>query len=253
MAKKKRKKRPPQRSSQRATAATATSDTERAERSVSARAERKEQARRERERRIKLARRRRRLRRAARWGIAGAVVLGVGAFIWVQARQSAELSARATEAAGRIGCGQVQTPANEGQDHLQPGDPPPQYGTTPATSGPHASSPLDAEPHVYRQPIPETAAVHNLEHGYILIHYRAGGDGTLPQTTVDALEDLAEDESEVIMAPYPNLAEGTNLALVAWTRLLECRGEGEPDDARLVAEDFIQQFKNATAPEAEVP
>jgi hypothetical protein len=252
MAKKKRKKRPVQRPSQGTGTATAARP-EAPDRSPSARAERKEQARRERERRIKLARRRQRIRRATRWGIAAVVVAGIGGFIWMQARQSGELSARATAAAGRIGCGKVQTPSDEGAQHLQPTDAPPTYGTTPAASGPHSGSSLPPDPAVYEQPIPEVNAVHNLEHGYVLLYYRADGPGALPESTVSELQDLAESESEVIMAPYPNLPEGTSLSLVAWTRLLDCGGQGAADDARLVAENFIQQFKNATAPEAEVP
>jgi hypothetical protein len=255
MAKKKPNKRPHQRPAQRAGTATATaSRTEAPERTTSARAERKEQARLERERRIKQARRQVRMRRAARWGIAGALVLGVGAFIWVQARQSSQLSEEAARAASRMGCGDVQTPADEGTQHLQPGDPAPQYGTTPAASGPHNATPLPAEPHVYDQPVPETALVHNLEHGYVLIYYRAEGERALDPAMVDELAGLAEDESEVIMAPYPSLTEGTNLALVSWTRLLECGADGEPEDARLVAQNFIDQFRNSSAaPEARVP
>jgi hypothetical protein len=55
------------------------------------------------------------------------------------------------------------------------------------------------------------------------------------------------------MAPYDNLAQGTNLALVAWTRLQECDAQGDPDDIALAAESFIELFRNNTAPEAEVP
>jgi hypothetical protein len=253
MAKKKRKKRPPQRPAQRAGAATTEAARPQGERPASARAEKKEQARLERERRIRLARRRQRMRRATRWGAVLGVAGAITALVLVQVNQGSELEAAAAAAAERIGCGAVQTPTDEGTEHLQPGSPPPDYGTVPANSGPHDPQPLPSDPAVYGQPVPETAAVHNLEHGYVLIHYRAEGEGALPPATVDALGELVEDESEVIMAPYPELQEGTNLALVAWTRLLECAGEGEADDARLVAENFIEQFRNnSAAPEAEV-
>jgi hypothetical protein len=246
--KKKRKKRPVNRPPGGTTTATAEVD-----RSPSARAERKEQARRERERRIKQARRRQRIRRATRWGIAAVVVAGVGAFIWVQARESATLSAQATAAAARIGCQRLQTPPDEGAQHLQPTDAPPTYQTTPAASGPHSASPLPPDTAVYDQPIPEVNAIHNLEHGYVLIYYRPDGPDALPEATVSELQDLAESESEVIVAPNPNLPEGDGLALVAWTRLLQCGGQGDADDARLVAEDFVKRFKNATAPEGAAP
>jgi hypothetical protein len=71
---------------------------------------------------------------------------------------------------------------------------------------------------------------------------------------VDALRDLVEGESEVIMAPHPNLQDGTNLALAAWTRLLECNvSEGTADDVELAVQGFIDEFKNSTAPEAAAP
>lgn len=255
MAKKKRKRKRPDRPVARTGATTATAEPRPDER-PSARAERKEQARRERERRIKQARRRQRTRRAVRWGVVLVAAGGLGLFVWDQIQENREVQERAASAAARVGIGEVQEPADEGTQHLQPTDPPPQYGTTPAASGPHAQSPLPPEPKVYEQPIPETAAVHNLEHGYVLIYYRAEGDGGLDQAIVAELEDLAEGETEVIMAPYDNLAEGTNLALVAWTRLQEGQvpADADPADVALVARGFIEEFKNgAAAPEAEQP
>jgi hypothetical protein len=254
VAKKKRKRKRPDRPVARTGTTTATVEPRPGER-PSARAERKEQARRERERRIKQAKRRQRTRRAVRWGVVLAAAGGIGWFVWNQVQENREVQQRAAAAAARIGIGEVQEPADEGTQHLQPTDPPPQYGTTPAASGPHAQSPLPAEPKVYDQPVPETAAVHNLEHGYVLIYYRAEGDGALDQAIVAELEDLAEGETEVIMAPFENLAEGTNLALVAWTRLQEglVPADADPADVGLVARGFIEEFKNgAAAPEAEV-
>src|SRR5688500_3549588 len=181
MAKKKRKRRPPARPAQRAGAATATaSPTE--ERTVSARAERKEQARRERERRIKQARRRQRIRRATRWGIAVAVVAGVGAFVWFQTRESAELRERAAAAAERLDCTDIQTMQQEvdaaaALDSQTLHSPPFGQGQNgiPVTAGRH-SSPLPPDPSVYEQPIPEANAIHNLEHGYVIVYYADGGD-----------------------------------------------------------------------------
>ena len=254
MAKKKRKRKRPDRPVARTGTTTATVEPRPGER-PSARAERKEQARRERERRIKQAKRRQRTRRAVRWGVVLAAAGGIGWFVWNQVQENREVQQRAAAAAARIGIGEVQEPADEGTQHLQPTDPPPQYGTTPAASGPHAQSPLPAEPKVYDQPVPETAAVHNLEHGYVLIYYRADGEGALDEAIVAELDDLAEGETEVIMAPYENLSEGTNLALVAWTRLQEGQvtADADPDDVGLVARGFIEEFRNgAAAPEAEV-
>jgi Protein of unknown function (DUF3105) len=254
VAKKKRKRKRTDRPVSRAGTATAVAEPTADER-PSARAARKEQARQERERRIKQAKRRQRTRRAVRWGVVLAAAGGIGWFVWGQVQENREVQERAAAAAARVGIGEIQEPADEGTEHLQPTDPPPQYGTIPAASGPHAATPLPAEPRVYDQPIPETAAVHNLEHGYVLIYYRAEGEGALEEAVVTELEGLAEGETEVIMAPHESLAEGTNLAFAAWTRIQEGQvpADADPADVALVARAFIEEFKNgAAAPEAEV-
>jgi Protein of unknown function (DUF3105) len=240
--KKRRKKR-----TTRPTAPPAGRGAERAEatRPPSHRAERKEQARRERERRIKQARRRQRIRRATRWGVALAVVGGIGAFAWVQVRANQESKEAAREAAGRVGCGAIQTSPDltAGLSSTEIHSPPFTEGTggVPATNGRH-SSPLPPEPAVYDQPIPEASAVHNLEHGYVIIYYRNQGADALSEDIVASLENLAESEDKVLMAPYPDLANGFDL--VAWRKLQTCDpGEdADPGDAVTVARGFISQF-----------
>ena len=254
MAKKKRKRRRPDRPGSRPGTGTAVAEAAADDR-PSARAARKEQARLERERRIKQAKRRQRTRRLVRWGVVVAAAGGIGWFVWTQVQENRLLQERAAAAAERVGIGEVEEPADEGARHLQPNDAPPQYGTVPAASGPHSPGTLPAEPKVYQQPVPEISAVHNLEHGYVLVYYRAQGDGALPEPVVAELEDLVEGESEVIMAPYEGLPEGTNIAFVAWTRLQsgQVPAGAEPDDVTLVARAFIEEYRNgAAAPEAEV-
>jgi uncharacterized protein DUF3105 len=255
MAKKKRKKKRTNRPATGA-AAPAGRDTAAAERPTSARAERKEQARRERERRIRQARRRRRMRRGARWG----AVLGVGAaiavFAYVQVQGGQELQRRAERAAGRVGCSSIETKQDQVDaaavlSQAQIHSPPFAQGANgePATAG-HHSSPLPGEPHVYDQPIPEANAVHNLEHGYILVYYAKTGDQPLAENIRTALADLARGETKVIMAPYPDLA--SPLDLVAWGKLQKCDppSDANPDDAVTVARGFIDQFRaGGLAPE----
>jgi len=223
------------------------------ERPPSARAERKEQARRERERRIKQAKRRQRMRRAARWGAVLGVAGAIGAFAFVQIRQNRELEERAAEAAARVDCGEIerQPDAVAGLSQQEIHSPPFSEGTggVPATVGRH-SSPLPPDPAVYDQPIPEANAVHNLEHGYVIIYYANEGENALPEDIVGALEDLAEGENKVLMAPYPDLANG--LDLVAWRQLQTCdpQEDDDPDDAVLVARGFIEEFRGGgLAPE----
>jgi hypothetical protein len=254
VAKKKRKRRRPDRPASRPGAATAVADPTVDDR-PSARAARKEQARRERERRIKQAKRRQRTRRAVRWGVVVAAVAGIGTFVWTQIQEDRQLQERAAAAAERVGIGEVEEPADEGRGHLQPTDPPPQYATVPAASGPHSPGTLPPEPKVYEQPVPEISAVHNLEHGYVLVYYRAEGEGALPEPVVAEVADLVEGEPEVVMAPYEGLPEGTNIAFVAWSRLQtgQVPADAAPDDVTLVARAFIDEYRNgAAAPEANV-
>jgi Protein of unknown function (DUF3105) len=251
MAKKKKRRNRPTRPA----ATSAGPATERADagRPVSHRAERKEQARRERERRIKQARRQHRLRRAARWGVALAIVGGIGAFAWVQVQENQQAEERAAEAAGRLDCSPIRETPDlvAGLSQAEIHSPPFAEGTggVPATNGRH-SSPLPPEPAVYDQPVPEANAVHNLEHGYVLIYYRGEGDQALAPEILSALEELAESENKVLVAPYPGLAN--KFDLVAWRKLQTCDppDDAEPEDAVTLAEGFISQFRaGGLAPE----
>jgi Protein of unknown function (DUF3105) len=241
MAKKKRRRKRP---TTHPGAGAATQEPPRPE-SSSRRAERKEQARRERDRRIKQARRRQRIRRATRWGVALAVVGGVGGFTWWQIQQNRNLEEQATQAAARIDCGAIETSPDliTGLSQAEVHSPPFAEGANgvPATNGRHAS-PLPSEPAVYDQPIPEANAVHNLEHGYVIMYYRGEGESALPENIVTALEGLAESEDKVLMAPYPDLA--SEFDLVAWRKLQTCdpREDADPADAVAVARGFIGRF-----------
>ena len=214
---------------------------------MATRRDRKEEARRQREAALRRMRRRRTARRAAIWaGLAIAAALVVFFFL-NRSRESEALVDRAERVADRAGCSQVEERPDLGRSH----QPPYNYEALPATSGPHDPAPLPPEPHVYNTPVPEPQAVHNLEHGYVLIYYRKSGtEKSLPQDVVEALEELAEGEEKVIMAPYPKLLPGTALALAAWNRIQECPAGVEAGDATLLARAFISQFRGGgEAPE----
>lgn len=218
---------------------------------VSHRAERKEQARKERERRLKLARRRQRLRRARKWGVVAGAAAVIGVIVLVATRPS-EVEERAAAAAQRIGCGETETAQDIPSEHSEPfalgrnGEP--------ANVGNHSASPLPPEPDVYEQPIPEPQAVHNLEHGYVILYYQAEGDAALPDDVREELTDLAEGEEKVFLAPYDGLQEDTSLALTAWRKLQTCPPPENPDDAAAAARGFIEQFRSGgLAPEPNVP
>lgn len=156
----------------------------------------------------------------------------------------------------KAGCGDVDIPASSAPGGIHsPG------GTTsstrdglPATSGRHDPSPLPPQPHVYTEPIEEAQAVHNLEHGYVVIYYRADGADSLPSAVTEELSAFSENEDDVLIAPHPSLPSGSALALAAWNRLWQCPPSITPQQASIVSSGFVNAFRNAkNAPEASIP
>lgn len=217
-----------------------------------ARAERKEAARRERERRIKAAKRRRLVRRATIWGSVVAIVGGIAGFIVYQNVQEGQRREQVLAIASGLGCGEPTRYPDRGQEHVPE---PPEYQDVPATSGPHSASPLPPEVSVYDQPFDPTfefRAVHNLEHGYVIMYYDQDEESGLDQGLVDRLADMARGEPKVFMAPHPGLGDDENLVLTAWRWAQRCDlGAGaETDDLDTVVEAFIERFREGQdAPE----
>ena len=156
---------------------------------------------------------------------------------------------QATEPAvegGSANCGVIAEEENLGQEHLPPGAALPPDSPHPATSGPHAPSPLPPEPKVHFDPIDEAAAVHNLEHAYVLIYYVAE---LLDSEVLERLSTLAETNQKVLMAPY-DLGPDTALAFVAWTKIQTCGPAVTPEEAEAQAANFILRFAGSeNAPE----
>lgn len=215
-----------------------------------ARRDRKDQARQARERARKQMARRSAIRRAVVFLAVGAVALGT---LWYLNRSAAPkpLPAEARAAADAAGCGPIEAPAaTPDRTHLQSGETY-AYSDHPATSGPHDPAPLGIPPHTYDQPIPETQAVHNLEHGSVIAYYRDGGDGALSDEAVGALAEVADASRSTIAAPHAELAPGTALAVTAWNKLLECTGPVSGDQARQIVQGFISAYEcTSNAPEA---
>lgn len=220
-----------------------------------ARAERKEEARKEREARIRRSRRRVLLRRLSRVGIVILLAGLIAGFIYWRGGEDRRQNQAAAEAAEKLGCTDVQDLPDEGREHLAANEPPPAYGTTPATSGKHNAGTLPSEPHVYDQPFDQTLesqAVHNLEHAYVIIYYRQEGPDAPPENVVNDLAELANAEDKVLMAPYSTLPEGESIALAAWTHLQTCPTvtDGDANDVLTIARNFVDEFRGGgDAPE----
>lgn len=184
--------------------------------------------------------------------VAIAALVGLGWLLFFRTPGPREISAQARATARAAGCGPLEEPVepNPSRTHLAPGESF-DYPDPPAAAGPHDASPLPPDPHVYRIPVPETRAVHNLEHAYVIVYYLPAAEGGLPQATIDRLTALARDQSRVIMAPYPALPDDRGLALLAWNTRWMCPATVTADQAVAIATGFIDAYRGTSiAPEA---
>lgn len=96
----------------------------------------------------------------------------------------------------------------------------PKRNSFPPTTGPHSGTP--AIWGAYPTPVAQIQALHNLEHGGIVVQY---GD-KVPEATVASLKAFYDESpNAMLMAPLPKL--GGKVALEAWTKDVK-RAEKEP-------------------------
>jgi hypothetical protein len=179
-------------------------------------------------------------------------VVLVGGFTFLNRAASPRgVPAYAVDAAKAAGCSGISSPTSDPvRTHLTPGQSY-SYPDKPATSGPHDPSPWGIDPRVNDGPIPETRAVHSLEHGEIILYYRASGDGALPSDVLDALKAVSNPSRNTLLAPYPDLPAGQSFDLTAWNKIQTCPGTITAAQARLVALGFEYSLScTGNAPES---
>ena len=139
--------------------------------------------------------------------------------------------------------------ADQGQDHLAPGETFDGYNSDPPTSGPHA--PRAAPWGVSDEPLPKEVPVHNMEHGGVIVWYNCDGgpeplDEAACRQLIDDLAGLVEEAvargKEVLMTPYGEMDQ--RIALTAWQHL---DAFDELDGARVRA--FLESFERRFNPE----
>lgn len=123
--------------------------------------------------------------------------------------------------------------ADQGQVHIQRGQPHPPYNSNPPTSGWHYPD-NPPPPGTYREEIPDELAVHALEHGCIWITYRDAKDTDL----ASRLEALAARFPASVLVS-PRARDDRAIAVAAWRRLLTL---DRYDEGPIV--EFIQTFRN---------
>ena len=134
----------------------------------------------------------------------------------------------------------VETFANIGQDHLETGENPPIYNSSPASSGNHASVP--AQCGIYVSEIPDQVQVHNLEHGAVVIQYQPDLD---PDGIVLLQIYARSKSSHILLAPRAGLSDP--VVLTSWTRMLRLPS-GDIETIDLYYDHFA-----FTGPEVGVP
>ena len=106
--------------------------------------------------------------------------------------------------------------ADQGRQHISPGDTHPNYNSYPSTSGWHYPQPLaPVRWGVHSTVIADEYFIHNLEHGGIAIFYNCEVDCPELVTQLSKVVDKAVGGGmKVLMAPYPGMT--TKIALTAW-------------------------------------
>ena len=106
---------------------------------------------------------------------------------------------------------------DEGNTHLSPGQPPPDYETNPPTSGDHIAPPMQQADGAYVEPAEPVNYVHSLEHGRVALQYSPD----LAEADQLALKGVF-DEDPAGMLLFPNPEMPYEVAATAWTQLLGC-------------------------------
>ena len=122
------------------------------------------------------------------------------------------------KAAAAAGCELKLDLPDEGNTHLTPDQPPPQYKTNPPTSGDHIAPPMQQADGAYAGPPEAVNYVHSLEHGRVAIHYSP----YLAEDDQLALKGVFdEDPAGMLLFPNPDMPYA--VAATGWTQLMGCQ------------------------------
>lgn len=141
------------------------------------------------------------------------------------------------KAAAAAGCELRLNLPDEGNNHLPPDAPEPNYHTNPPTSGNHVETGYQMADGAYLQMPKPIFFAHSIEHGRIEIQYSPD----LPKRDQLALKGVF-DESPGAMLLFPNQDMPYEVATTAWTQLMGCKRYegGKTLDA---IRDFRDQFR----------
>lgn len=138
---------------------------------------------------------------------------------------------------------------DQGRTHIKHGEDHPDYNSVPGTSGWHYVQPAaPARWGIHESTLPDEVLIHNLEHGYVNIHYDCpDGCGDLVNDLSEIVDDMTDRGGKVLMSPYQDM--GTTIALTAWTFI----DKFDVFDKARIAEFISSHESSPNAPEAKVP
>ena len=138
---------------------------------------------------------------------------------------------------------------DQGATHVAPGEVHPEYNSTPATSGWHYNIPLaPARWGIYDTPLEDEILLHNLEHGYVNVHYDCPDEcEELLEQLTGVVQEGLDRGGKLLMSPYPGM--DSRVALTAWNFIDKF---DEFDEGRI--RDFVNSHESSpNAPEFNVP
>jgi hypothetical protein len=142
--------------------------------------------------------------------VAALAVVGAAAGAYLVLRDDTSTSESVEQAMGEAGCTYRTFPARPAGVHISnPDATPKEWNSFPPTSGPHFGQWVIWGD--YSEPVRLAQAVHNLEHGGIVMYY--GRD--VPAAEVDKVRRFYR-EDPVAMLLSPLLRLGNKIALTAW-------------------------------------
>ncbi len=145
--------------------------------------------------------------------VALAAVVAGGSYLW--RLQQAGSGFEALIAEGQAALARVETTADRGGGHLEPGQSH-SYGVAFPTSGIHDRIPID--PGFYTRPQRATQLVHSVEHGHIVIYYDT--PGAEARDTIEAWTGLFGGHWDGVVA-VPSSGLGKGVVLTAWRKILK--------------------------------
>ena len=189
------------------------------------------------QRRMEELRRRQRKEQMRKFWYAGISVLVVGgivAAVLLLGSNNKEKISKLDKDAAAAGCSDLQNPPDEGNGHT----PPYNYRTNPPTSGAHSGQ--TSRTGILPNPLPsgltDANLVHNMEHGHIVIWYKADLDTSLLDRFKDFVKDNPTRRILVVRADMP-----FKLAFTAWGHSLGC--ENPNSQVLAVADGFADLYQ----------